>query len=114
MRGSPRTGSRPAGGRRCSWVCSLRSRVFLGEKLTLLVQAVGLPELALGRATFVPSGAGGVELLALALAPLALHCVTASISSLGARRSKRGYLFALLGAIGVHAAYNLTVVSALV
>jgi len=85
---------------------------FLGEKLTLLVQAVGLPELALGRATFVPSGAGGVELLALA--PLALHCVTASISSLRARRSKWGYLFALLGAIGVHAAYNLTVVSALV
>jgi ABC-type Na+ efflux pump permease subunit len=87
---------------------------FLGEKLTLLAQAVGLPELALGRAAFAPSGAGGVELLALALAPLALHCLTASISSLGARRSKRGYLFALLGAIGVHAAYNLTVVSALV
>jgi RsiW-degrading membrane proteinase PrsW (M82 family) len=87
---------------------------FLGEKLTLLAQAVGLPELALGRAAFVPSGAGGIELLALALAPLALHCVTASISAFGAHRSKRGYLIGLLGAIGVHAAYNLTVVSALV
>ena len=85
---------------------------FLGEKLTLLAQAVGLPELALGRAAFAPSGAGGVALLGLALAPLALHCLTASISSLGARRSKRGYLLGLLGAIGVHAIYNLTVVSA--
>ena len=87
---------------------------FLGEKVTLLAQAVGLPELALGRAAFVPSGAGGVALVALALAPLLLHCVTASIAALGASRSKRAYLLALLVAICVHAAYNFTVVTAVV
>jgi hypothetical protein len=87
---------------------------FLGEKVTLLAQAVGLPELALGRAAFVPSGTGGIELLALALAPLALHGVTASISSLGASRSRRGYVVGFCLAVGVHAAYNLTVVSVLV
>ena len=87
---------------------------FLGEKVTLLTQAVGLPELALGRAAFVPSGAGRATLVALALAPLVLHCVTASISSIGASRSKRAYLLALVAAIGVHAAYNFTVVTAVV
>ena len=87
---------------------------FLGEKLTLLSQVVGLPNLALGRAAFVPSGVGGATLVALALAPLLLHCVTASISALGAGRSKRTYLLALVAAIGVHAAYNVTVVIAVV
>ena len=55
-----------------------------------------------------------VLLGALLLAPLALHVVTASISAVGASRSKRAYVLALGAAIAVHVAYNLTVVSVLV
>jgi RsiW-degrading membrane proteinase PrsW (M82 family) len=89
---------------------------FVGEKATAIVQLVGLPELAVGRAAFAPSGAGavGVEALPLALgllaAPLALHVVTASFSALGARRGVRPYLVGLAAAVIVHAAYNLSVV----
>ena len=110
------TGGRFDSGTRTALVLGVLSGIgfFVGEKATLLAQAVGLPELALGRAAFVPSGVGGIELVALALAPLALHCVTALISALGASRSKRGYLLAYLVAIGVHAGYNFTVVNAVV
>lgn len=91
---------------------------FLGEKLVLVAQLVGLPDLQLGQAAFGPAiGAGpfgGLPLPLLLLAPLILHVVTASISSIGASRGSSGYALGLLTATLVHAAYNLTVVSALV
>jgi ABC-type Na+ efflux pump permease subunit len=90
---------------------------FAGEKATAVVQLVGLPELAVGRAAFAPAGTVGVEVLPLALAllaaPLVLHVVTASLSALGARRGVRGYLLGLGTAICVHTVYNLTVVTLL-
>ncbi|PSP53173.1 PrsW family intramembrane metalloprotease, partial [Halobacteriales archaeon QH_1_68_42] len=52
-----------------------------------------------------------VVVLGLLLAPLVLHVVTASISSLGASRGKRTYVLALVVAVCVHLAYNLGVVS---
>ncbi|MFC6614217.1 PrsW family intramembrane metalloprotease [Halopenitus salinus] len=92
---------------------------FLGEKLTAVVQVVGLSELVLGRAAFTPSGVlpagspGFVALVALGLflAPLVLHVVATSIAALGARRGRSQYAIALAIATLVHAAYNLSVVS---
>ena len=95
---------------------------FVGEKLTVVVQLIGLPELPLGEAAFAPSGVGvagstgavGVGLvLLLLLAPLGLHAVTASLSALGARASLRWYGVGLSAAVALHAAYNLAVVSLL-
>jgi ABC-type Na+ efflux pump permease subunit len=87
---------------------------FLGEKLTLVVQLVGLPELRVGSAAF-QVGAGGPLLVGtLLLAPLALHVATAGISALGAVRGTRAWLAAMVVAVLVHLAYNLVVVSALV
>ena len=87
---------------------------FLGEKLTLVVQLVGLPELRVGSAAF-GVGAGGPLLAGvLLLAPLALHVVTASVSALGAARGTTAWLTGTAVAVLVHVAYNLTVVSALV
>jgi len=87
---------------------------FLGEKLTLVVQLVGLPELRVGSAAF-PVGAGGPLVAGvLLLAPLALHLLTAGISALGAVRSTRAWLVGTALAVLVHVAYNLTVVRALV
>ena len=87
---------------------------FLGEKLTLVVQLVGLPELRVGSAAF-QVGAGGPLLVgALLLAPLALHVVTASTSALGAVRGTRAWLGATAVAVAVHVAYNLAVVGLLV
>jgi ABC-type Na+ efflux pump permease subunit len=91
---------------------------FLAEKLVVVAQLVGLPELELGRAAFgLAIGAGAASpltIVALLLAPLVLHVVTASISALGARRSGTGYATGLVVATLVHAGYNLAVVSALV
>ncbi len=91
---------------------------FLGEKVTVIVQLVGLPDVTLGRLAFPTGGAGVAELgllgaLALLLAPLALHAVTAAISAIGASRGRTPYLTAMTVAIAVHAAYNLTVVTQL-
>ena len=86
---------------------------FVGEKFTAVVQVVGLPELVLGRAAFAPSGIGISTGVALFLAPLALHVVTTGVAALGARRSLRWYVAALVGSIALHAAYNLTVVTRL-
>jgi ABC-type Na+ efflux pump permease subunit len=90
---------------------------FAGEKVTAIVQLVGLPELAVGRAAFVPAGTVGVEAfpvaLALLAAPLVLHVVTASLSALGARRGFQWYLMGLGTAVCVHTVYNLTVVTLL-
>jgi ABC-type Na+ efflux pump permease subunit len=86
---------------------------FIGEKLTAIVQFVGLPDLALGQATFTSVGVGSATALGLLVAPLALHATTTSIAALGATRSRNWYLAALVPATLVHAAYNLAVVSAL-
>ena len=86
---------------------------FVGEKFTAVVQVVGLPELAVGRAAFAPSGIGLSTGLALFLAPLALHVVTTALAASGARRSLRWYAAALVGSVAIHAAYNLTVVTRL-
>ncbi|GGL60523.1 ABC transporter permease subunit [Halocalculus aciditolerans] len=81
---------------------------FAGEKLTLLVQLVGLPSLDVGRAAFTSASAGLDPLLLLA-APLVLHTVTATVSALGARRSRATYLAAYGGAVVIHVAYNAAV-----
>jgi ABC-type Na+ efflux pump permease subunit len=90
---------------------------FVGEKATAVVQVVGLPELALGRAAFGPAGVGGVPgagtALALLAAPLALHVLTAATTALGASRGRRPYAVSLAVATAGHALYNLAVVSAL-
>ncbi|MEF8776713.1 MAG: PrsW family intramembrane metalloprotease [Haloarculaceae archaeon] len=83
---------------------------FVGEKLTLLAQLVGLQDLAVGEAALTTGIVSGPVLLAFLLAPLVLHTVTASISALGARRGRRGYAIALGAAVLVHLGYNLTVV----
>ena len=87
---------------------------FLAEKATAAAQAVGLTELYVGRAAFgAAAGAGGLSplvLVGLVLAPLALHGTTATISAVGARRSRTAYAATLAAATLVHAAYNLGVV----
>jgi ABC-type Na+ efflux pump permease subunit len=87
---------------------------FLGEKLTLVVQLVGLPELRVGSAAFQMGGGGPLVAGALLLAPLALHVVTAGISALGAARGTGAWLAGTALAVLVHVAYNLSVVVALV
>jgi ABC-type Na+ efflux pump permease subunit len=88
---------------------------FLGEKLTLLAQAVGLQNLPIGNALLRESGTAAdpsvLVLGALLLMPLLLHTVTAAISAVGASRDRRSYTIALGIAITLHLAYNLTVVS---
>jgi ABC-type Na+ efflux pump permease subunit len=86
---------------------------FVGEKLTAIVQFVGLPSLTLGRAAFGPVGFGSATTLGLLLAPLLLHATTASVAAMGARRSRGAYLVALVPAVVIHAAYNFAVVSVL-
>lgn len=87
---------------------------FVGEKSVAIAQIVGLPELDLGRVAFELGpglgGASGLILLGIFLLPLALHTVTAIISSLGASRDARWYMGAYLAAVLVHAGYNLGVV----
>jgi len=82
---------------------------FLAEKLAVLAQVVGLPELATGRAALTTGLVSGPFLLVLFLAPLALHVVTAGISAGGAARGKRAYVLALVVSVVVHLAYNLAV-----
>ena len=85
---------------------------FLGEKITLIAQVVGLPELRIGEAALGPAVSGPL-VVAFLLAPLALHVVTAAVSAVGASRGRRAYALALSVAIGVHLVYNYTVVVAL-
>jgi ABC-type Na+ efflux pump permease subunit len=85
---------------------------FLGEKLALLAQLVGLQNLAVGEAGLQGGvAAGGPLLLVFLLAPLVLHTVTAAISAVGASRGKRQYAIAVAVAMVVHFLYNWTVVS---
>jgi ABC-type Na+ efflux pump permease subunit len=86
---------------------------FLAEKLTVLAQVVGIPEIQTGQAalqTGLIEGPGLLLLLGVSLLlPLGLHVVTASISAVGASRSRRAYAVALSVAIVVHLAYNYTI-----
>jgi ABC-type Na+ efflux pump permease subunit len=93
---------------------------FLAEKVAVVGQVVGLDALDVGQAfqttagTGVGANASPLALLALLLAPLLLHVVTAAISAVGASRSRRAYVLGLVAAVIVHALYNLTVVVTLV
>ncbi|MFB6118677.1 PrsW family intramembrane metalloprotease [Halosegnis sp.] len=81
---------------------------FLGEKLTLVVQLVGLPELRVGAAAFGPPAASvsPLVLTVLLIAPLGLHVLTTTIAAIGATRGREGYLTGLALAVAVHLAYN--------
>jgi RsiW-degrading membrane proteinase PrsW (M82 family) len=84
---------------------------FLGEKLTLLVQLVGLPSLPERVAAFGPSTAtlSPVVAAGLFVAPLALHVVTTALSSVGVTRGQNGWFIGLAAAVAVHLAYNAAV-----
>ncbi|WP_018258279.1 ABC transporter permease [Halomicrobium katesii] len=91
---------------------------FLAEKVTLVAQLVnpGLREIQTSQVglELLPSGVPiWLTVAVLLLLPLLLHVVTATVSSLGARRSRRSYLLALGTAMAIHFAYNYTVVIAL-
>lgn len=89
---------------------------FLAEKLTLAIQFVGLPGLAVADAAFQTGlGTGDPALVAaLALSPLVLHVVTASLTAVGAARGRRLFVVGLCTAVLVHLAYNVAVVNTLV
>ena len=90
---------------------------FVGEKLVLVAQLVGLQDLAVGQAAFgVGGGAGAMSfgpVVAglLLLAPLALHVVTAAISAIGASYGRATWVLGLAIAALVHLVYNLSVVA---
>ncbi|WP_254274218.1 ABC transporter permease [Haloarcula marina] len=91
---------------------------FVAEKGLLIARLSDLESLPIGNAAL--QGAtppAGVPLWVVALlflfAPLALHSVTAAISSVGAQRGRSAYAAAVGVAVVVHFAYNLTVVSSL-
>ena len=89
---------------------------FLAEKLSLLVQVVGLPDVAVADAAF-QTGLGSdspAAVAVLALAPLLLHVATATVSALGASRDRTAFAASLALATLLHLAYNLAVVSRLV
>ncbi|MFB6223115.1 MAG: PrsW family intramembrane metalloprotease, partial [Haloarcula sp.] len=91
---------------------------FIAEKGLLIARLSDLKSLPIGEAAL--QGAtlpAGLPLWAAGLLftlPLALHTVTAAISSVGASRGRRAYLGGLGLAIVIHFVYNFTVVSTLV
>ncbi|WP_254837640.1 ABC transporter permease [Natronomonas marina] len=89
---------------------------FLAEKLSVLVQVVGLPGTAVADAAFQTGlGTNSPAVVALlAVAPLALHVVTATVSAVGASRGRTAFAVSLAAAILLHLAYNVAVVSRLV
>jgi len=88
---------------------------FLAEKATVVVQAVGLTELFVGRAAF--GAVAGLDALpiplaiGLFLAPLALHGLATVVAAVGASRNRTYYALTLVTATLLHAAYNFGVVS---
>ncbi|MDZ7745624.1 MAG: PrsW family intramembrane metalloprotease [Halobacteriales archaeon] len=86
---------------------------FIGEKLMLVVQFVGLPQQQVGAAAFGPSVANVSPAIALVLlfVPLVLHSVTATISAVGATRGRTGWLLGLATAMLVHLAYNAVILT---
>ncbi len=99
-------------GLRTALVLGIASGVgfFIAEKIALLAQLVGLPDLAVGEAGLLGGTTAGPVLFLFLLAPLTLHVVTAGISVLGASRDRATYTAAVVLAMVVHFAYNLTVV----
>ncbi|MDQ2071817.1 PrsW family intramembrane metalloprotease [Haloarcula sp. NS06] len=91
---------------------------FIGEKGMLIARLSDLESLPIGEAALqgatLPAGLPLWVAGLLFLLPLALHTVTAAISSVGASRGRRAYVAALTVAIVIHFAYNFTVVSTLV
>ncbi len=91
---------------------------FLAEKLMAIAQTVGLDAVPTGEAalqTGLVQGADPLVLLVASLAlPLLLHVVTAAISAVGASRTRRAYVAAVVVAIAVHLAYNLVIVRTVV
>ncbi|MFY4812122.1 PrsW family intramembrane metalloprotease [Haloarcula sp. AONF1] len=91
---------------------------FIGEKGLLIARLSDLESLPIGEAALqgatLPAGLPLWVAGLLFLLPLALHTVTAAISSVGASRGRRAYVAALTVAIVIHFAYNFTVVSTLV
>ncbi|WP_299263504.1 PrsW family intramembrane metalloprotease [Halorientalis sp.] len=87
---------------------------FLAEKLSLIIQLVGLPQQLPSSQALFATGTGLPTIplaIGLLLAPLALHVVTAAISAVGASRNKRAYATALVVAMAIHFVYNYAVVS---
>ena len=99
-------------GLRTALVLGLASGVgfFIAEKIALLAQLVGLPELAIGEAGLLGGTTVGPVLFLFLLAPLTLHVVTAAISAVGARYGRLWYVVALITAMVVHFLYNVSVV----
>jgi ABC-type Na+ efflux pump permease subunit len=91
---------------------------FIGEKGLLIARLSDLESLPIGEAALqgatLPAGLPLWVAGLLFLLPLALHTVTAAISSVGASRGRRAYFGGLGLAIVVHFAYNFAVVSTLV
>jgi ABC-type Na+ efflux pump permease subunit len=91
---------------------------FIGEKGLLIARLSDLESLPIGEAALqgatLPAGLPLWIAGLLFLLPLALHTVTAAISSVGASRGRRAYLGGLGLAIVIHFAYNFAVVSTLV
>jgi len=91
---------------------------FIGEKGLLIARLSDLESLPIGEAALqgatLPAGLPLWVAGLLFLLPLALHTVTAAISSVGASRGRRAYLGGLGLAIVVHFTYNFAVVSTLV
>ncbi|GCF12581.1 ABC transporter permease [Haloarcula mannanilytica] len=91
---------------------------FIGEKGLLIARLSDLESLPIGEAALqgatLPAGLPLWVAGLLFLLPLALHTVTAAISSVGASRGRRAYLGGLGLAIVIHFAYNFAVVSTLV
>ncbi len=83
---------------------------FLAEKVALLAQLVGLPDLAVGEAGLLGGVTTGPVLLLFLLAPLTLHVVTAVISAVGASHGRRGYTVAVVVAVAVPLLYNLSLI----
>ena len=81
---------------------------FLAEKLSLLVQIVGLPDVAVADAAF-QTGLGSnspAAVAVLAVAPLLLHIATATVSALGASRDRTAFAASLALATLLHLAYS--------
>ncbi len=85
---------------------------FFGEKLTQVVQFVGLPELRVSVAAFGPAlEASPLIVAAMFVAPLVLHVITAVVGALGASRGRVQYVAALGLATLLHAGYNYGVIA---
>jgi ABC-type Na+ efflux pump permease subunit len=99
-------------GLRTALVLGLASGVgfFVAEKIALLGQLVGLPELAIGEAGLQGGIIAGPIVVLFLLAPLVFHVVTAAISAVGASRGKRAYIGAVSIAMLIHLIYNWSIV----